>query len=193
MKNKNEHSWPRSQIVALLIVAVLQACVFADRPGWQREEVAWRVTGGFVPWIAATVTDARSDILELEAVTKYSIVGNDLTNYPESDYAIGIYDTGASAHVMGNAAATKAGLFSTGNVTSNSTTISGVTGETDAWVSEPIGLFIDGLGAIEPNGLLLDRSGMMGQSNVAIMVGQGGLPDLPTAIGSTWLLLPRRG
>jgi hypothetical protein len=46
-------------------------------------------------------------------------------------------------------------------------------------------LFIDGIGAIEPNGLLWDRSGMMGQSNVSIMIGQGGDPvDLPTAIGS---------
>jgi hypothetical protein len=46
-------------------------------------------------------------------------------------------------------------------------------------------VFIDGLGAIEPNGLLWDRSGMMGQSNVAIVVGKGGSQvDLPTAIGS---------
>jgi len=41
------------------------------------------------------------------------------------------------------------------------------------------------LDQIEPNGMLWDRSKMMGQSNVAIMVGQGGSPvDLPTAIGS---------
>ncbi|MGD0078387.1 MAG: retropepsin-like aspartic protease, partial [Sedimentisphaerales bacterium] len=46
-------------------------------------------------------------------------------------------------------------------------------------------IFIDGLGTIEPNGLLLDRSAMMGQSNVAIAVGEGLDPvDLPTAIGS---------
>jgi predicted aspartyl protease len=140
---------------------------------------------GFVPWIAVTTTNARGEIGEIDAVTEYSIVGNYLTAHPDSNYAIGIYDTGASAHVMGNAAATRAGFFSTGHVTSNTTIISGVTGETEAWVSEPIGVFIDGIGAIEPNGLLLDRSGMMGQSNVAIVVGQGGSPvDLPTAIGS---------
>jgi len=246
MKSGNRYSWPRLQFVALLIMAVVQPCVFAERPDWQREEVSWRLTGGsqikaieypqekpaplsnrrrfqkpdkkllspeaaqrfgalaagttapvfanvidsppvdgFVPWIAVTVTDARSDILEFEAVTKYSIVGNNLTSHPELNYAIGIYDTGASAHVMGNAAGTRAGLFSAGLVTSNSTTISGVTGETDVWVSQPIGLFIDGLGAVEPNGLLLDRSGMMGQSNVAIVVGQDDPPvELPTAIGS---------
>jgi predicted aspartyl protease len=140
---------------------------------------------GFVPWIAVEITNARSGELELEAITQYSITGSFLTGSPQSNYAIGIYDTGASAHVMGNAAATQAGLFSAGLVTSNTAIISGVTGEAEAWISYPIGVFIDGLGAIEPNGFLWDRSGMMGQSNVAIMVGQGGAPvDLPTAIGS---------
>jgi predicted aspartyl protease len=140
---------------------------------------------GFVPWIAVSVTNARSSDLELDAVTQYSIAGSFLTSHPESNYAIGIYDTGASAHVMGNAAGIRAGLFSADLITSNTSTISGVTGEVDAWISQPLGIFVDGLGAIEPNGMLWDRSGMMGQSNVAIMVGQGGSPvDLPTAIGS---------
>jgi len=140
---------------------------------------------GFVPWIAVTVTDKRGDEFDFEAVTEYSIVGNYLTSRPDSNYAIGIYDTGASTHVMGNSAGIRAGLFSTGHVTSNTATISGVTGDVEALVSYPIGIFIDGLGAVEPNGLLLDRSGMMGQSNVSIMVGQSGSPvDLPTAIGS---------
>lgn len=141
---------------------------------------------GFVPWVAVSVTNARGADDEFEAVTRYSIFGSFLTGNPQSDYAIGIYDTGASAHVMGNAAAVQAGLFSgPGYVTSNTTIISGVTGEAEAWVSYPIGIFIDGLGAIEPNGLLWDSSGMMGQSNVAIVAGQGGAPvDLPTAIGS---------
>ena len=70
-------------------------------------------------------------------------------------------------------------------LTSNTSTISGVTGEVDAWVSQPLAVFIEGIAAIEPNEKLWDRSKMVGQSNVAIMVGQGGSPvDLPTAIGS---------
>ena len=140
---------------------------------------------GFTPWIAVSVTNARGAELELDAVTEYSIVGSYLTAHPESDYIIGIFDTGASTHVMGNAAGNRAGLFTADLLTSNTSTISGVTGSVDAWVSQPIGIFIDGLGAIEPNGLFWNRSNMMGQSNVAIMVGQGGSPvDLPTAIGS---------
>jgi hypothetical protein len=140
---------------------------------------------GFVPWIAVSVTDAHSDSESFDAETQYSVTGSDLTGTPENDYTIGIYDTGASAHVMGNAAGIRTGIFGAGLTTSNEAIISGVTGETSAWVSQPIGIFIDGLGAIEPNGLLWDRSGMVGQSNVAIMVGQGFEEvDLPTAIGS---------
>ena len=234
-------------VSALLIIAMAQTVVFADRPGWRKEQTNWRLTGGerikavsypegntpptlkkrqphkpqrklisrqdvkrtsiktssvvggsifanlidsppidgFVPWIAVAATNARSDVGELDAVTQYSITGHDLNSTPQSSYAIGIYDTGASAHVMGNGAATRMGLFSSGLVTSNTAIVSGVTGDTEVWISEPIGIFVDGLGEIEPNGMLLHRSGMMGQSNVAIAVGEGGAPvDLPTAIGS---------
>jgi len=164
----------------------------------QRKKIAAEATGfaianvidspavdGFVPWIAVSVTDARLDSDVFEAVAEDTITGNDLTSTPESDYIIGIYDTGASAHVMGNAAAMGAGIFDAGLTTLNEAVVSGVTGETSAWISQPIGIFIDGLGAIDQDGLLWDRSNMVGQSNVAIMVGQGLEPvDLPTAIGS---------
>lgn len=139
---------------------------------------------GFVPWIVVSVTDARSDTLEIDAIPETTVTGNYLTSTPESDYAVGIFDTGSSIHLMGNAAAVQAGLFSAGLVTYNTTLLSGVTGSVEARISLPLGLFIGGLGAVEPNGLLLDTSGMVGQTNVAIAVGQGGSPDLPTAIGS---------
>ncbi|MGA2094074.1 MAG: hypothetical protein ABSH16_11825, partial [Sedimentisphaerales bacterium] len=229
-------------LAILLIIAVLQTCVLAQRAGWQKEQADWRLSAGsriksiaypqqkppptraklskplkprrkqLLPdplmriefltagttesvfasvidsppvWIAVSVTDARLDSDTFDAVAEYSITGSFLTTRPDSNYAIGIYDTGASAHVMGNAAADLVGLFDADLLTSNTVTISGVTGQTDVWVSQPIGIFIDGLGTIEPNGLLLDRSAMMGQSNVAIAVGEGLDPvDLPTAIGS---------
>jgi len=140
---------------------------------------------GFTPWIAISVTDARETEDILDADVWDSIEGDFLTSTPESDYIIGIYDTGASAHVMGYEAGNLAGIFDADLLTTNTITISGVTGEVDAWVSQPIGIFIDGLSAIEPNGMLWDRSSMVGQSNVSIAVGQGGSPvDLPTAIGS---------
>jgi predicted aspartyl protease len=248
MKRRKEQNQLHPWIVALLTIVIVQATVFADRPGWQKERADWQTgngsriksisyppekhppmtksrrpqkpekelifsqatrrtsaqlksaantevvftntidspaVDGFTPWIAISVTNARGDDLELDAVTEYSIVGSYLTSHPESDYIIGIFDTGASAHVMGYEAGNHAGIFAADLLTSNIATISGVTGEVDAWVSQPLAIFIEGLSAIEPNGLLWNRSKMVGQSNVAIMVGQGGSPvDLPTAIGS---------
>ena len=139
---------------------------------------------GFVPWIVVAITDERSDELEFDAIPTSSVIGDYLTSNPETDYAIGIFDTGASAHVMGNAAAVQAGLFSADLITSNIIEISGVTGSVEAWVSQPLGLFVDGLGALDSSGQLIDTSGMVGETNVSIAVGQGGSPDLPTAIGS---------
>jgi hypothetical protein len=143
---------------------------------------------GFVPWIIISVTDERLSELELDAVPETAVVGRYPRGInPEKDYAIGIFDTGASAHIMGYADATRAGLF-TGSpnlITSNLTTIAGVIGALDAWVSQPLAIFVDGLSALDPNGLL-DKSQMLGQSNVAIAVGQnsGDKPDLPTVIGT---------
>jgi hypothetical protein len=147
---------------------------------------------GFVPWIAVVTTDARGEELDLVAVTESSIVGNPTAD-PQNDYAIGIFDTGASAHIMGYSAADNLGLFNPypsdpchTYVTDNLIEITGVVGSTFASVSYPLAIFIDGLNAIDSGGLL-DTSGMVGQSNVSILVGQDpgpSEPDLPTAIGS---------
>jgi Aspartyl protease len=146
---------------------------------------------GFVPWIAVLTTDDREDDLVLDAVKRTSIVGPITTTNPQFDYSIGIFDTGASAHVMGYQAANTLGLyvdFGTDDalVTDNEIDISGVTGSVTALVSYPIGVYIDGLSSINIMGQL-DYSNMMGQSNVSIVVGQDNgpsIPDLPTAIGS---------
>ncbi|MCF7973007.1 MAG: retropepsin-like domain-containing protein [Phycisphaerae bacterium] len=142
---------------------------------------------GFVPWIAVSVTKKNSGELEFEAVPQSGVAGNyPLGVNPDEDYVIGLYDTGASAHVMGYEAARQCGIYSSGMITSNESIISGVTGSVAASITYPLGMFIDGLYAIDTGTLRLDRSGMKGQSNVAIMVGQnpGNHKDLPTAIGS---------
>lgn len=144
---------------------------------------------GFVPWVVVSVTDERLDELELDGVPESTMIGHPPDGIdPQTDYIVGIFDTGASANVMGHADATKVGLFNDPEkfITSNTSIISGVIGAVEAWISQPLGLFIDGLGAIDPNGLLPNTSSMRGESNVSIMVGQdpGDMPDLPTAIGS---------
>jgi predicted aspartyl protease len=141
---------------------------------------------GFVPWIAVSVTTRRKAELEFEADVETSVRGSYPSGVnPQTDYIIGLFDTGASAHVMGYADGRRAGVYP-GLLTANQTIISGVTGSVVASVTQPLGVFIDGLAAIDPETLALDSSTMMGESNVAIMVGQnpGTFPDLPTAIGT---------
>ena len=218
-------------LVVVAVAASLPVAAGADKSGWKREEVNWRITGrgrvraihrplekraaksadelaksapiiglvidspptaGHVPWITVVPTDAKGEELDFAAVAKNTITGTPTAN-PQTNYAIGIFDTGASAHIVGYDAATDLGLFSsyvpgtTHNfVTGNEIEITGVTGSTFASVSYPLGIFIDGLNAIGPAGLL-DTSEMMGQSNISILVGQHPAPpkpDLPTAIGS---------
>ncbi len=141
---------------------------------------------GFVPWITVSITKERKAELEMEAEIETSVRGSYPTGVkPQTDYIIGLFDTGASAHVIGYADATRAGIYK-GLVTSNESEITGVTGSVMASVSQPLAVFIDGLDAIAADTLILDRSGMMGESNVAVMVGQdpGDHNDLPTAIGT---------
>ncbi len=141
---------------------------------------------GFVPWIAVSITKERKQELELEADVETAVTGSYPSGVkPQTDYIIGLFDTGASAHVVGYADATRAGVYK-GLVTSNETDITGVTGSVTASISYPLAIFIDGLDAVNADTLVLDSSGMMGQSNVAVMVGQdpGDHNDLPTAIGT---------
>ncbi len=250
LENKGLPYCKRYFVSLLIAVLCCIPAVEAKRPGWQRQQVNWRMTGGssikavnypqgkplpmlgkrdgrrpkslrkkilpaeaafrlapfaqqssaslialvidsppidgFIPWIAVAVTDERFDEIDarFDAVPTSSVIGNYLTSNPETDYAIGIFDTGASAHVMSYAAADQVGLSGL-YLTSNTVELIGVTGSVFAWVSYPLGLFIDGLGAIEPNGLLQDTSGMVGETNVSIAVGDVvDSPNLPTAIGS---------
>ena len=143
---------------------------------------------GFVPWVVAIVTDERGEELELEAIPMTTIIGNYPPGVnPQTDYAVGILDTGASISLMANADAVRAGMFAgppnLDLVSDNTISISGVTGSAYIWVSQPLGLYIDGLGAVSPSGLL-NTSGVVGEVNVAIGVGQASSIGLPTAIGT---------
>jgi len=141
---------------------------------------------GFVPYIAVTTTDAKGQELDFVAVEHGSVTGNYTADNPTSDFSIGIYDTGASAHVFGNEAANRLGLFSQSPtvMTDNLITVRGVTGSVDAWVSYPLAVWVAGLGSV--NNGVLNTANLVGESNVSVIVGQGlqGYPDLPTAIGT---------
>ncbi len=139
---------------------------------------------GFVPWVTIVATDERLDILELDTIRSTSIEGNFFVSQPQENYAIGIFDTGASTHVLNNKAADKTGLLDADMLTSNPIEIRGVTGSIYAWVSHPYGLYIDGLGVIDPCGVISSFSNMVGEYNVSTSVGPSYATALQTAIGS---------
>lgn len=139
---------------------------------------------GFVPWVVVSITDARGGYWDIEAVPETDVVGNYLTENPQSDYAIGILDTGASAHIISDDDALKTGMYDAELITHQPVELIGATGTATGYASQPLGMFIAGLGVLEPNGLLLDDSGMLGETNVSIIVGDPvESPNLPTAVG----------
>jgi len=143
---------------------------------------------GFIPWAAFVATDQKLGALELDAVASTVVGGSVIHPQPlESDYTIGLVDTGASISIMSHAASVTLGLVAANRITPSDVVISGVTGSVVAKVSQPIGLYMDGLDAIDPNTLLLDTTDMAGEYNVSIGVGQApppGQSDLPTVAGS---------
>jgi predicted aspartyl protease len=229
----------------LLILAVLccQAAVRAERPGWKRHEVDWRLTGGtrikaiyypadkpppnlsrhsrrpptlrrkeilpssvttlgeqastsvfayvidsppiagFVPWIVVSPTDEHIS-WDINAYASGGVVGNYLAENAQSDYAIGIFDTGASVNVISDDDAVKTRIDPNW-VTSLPVDLIGATGTATAYTTDPLGIFIGGLDLLEPNGLLLDDSNMLGEYNVSVLAGDPiESPNLPTAIGA---------
>jgi predicted aspartyl protease len=139
---------------------------------------------GFVPWVVVSITDRSNGYWDFDAVPTTDVVGNHLTENPQSDYAIGIFDTGASAHVISDNDAFKTGLYDEGFVTSLEVELIGATGTAIAHTSNPLGIFIAGLDVLGPNGLLLDDSQMLGEYNVSVIVGDPAeSPNLPTAVG----------
>ncbi len=141
---------------------------------------------GFVPWIAVAVTsDDRRGALGFDAVPRYNLSGAALPA-AQSQYCIGLFDTGAGAHVIGHINTINQGI--TNNyLTGNTTIIGGATNSVTVNITKPLGLFIAGLGALDPNGAHIDTSKLVGESGVALASGltpASGAPDLPTAIGT---------
>ncbi len=149
---------------------------------------------GFVPWIVVGTSNARagSDDLDFEAHPVTGVTGVPTTNL-RTNYVIGIFDTGASTHIMGYGAASRLNLTNPTFLTDNVIEITGVTGSVETNISYPLGIFAGGLDLLEPNGLdeseyfLNNTSAMVGTTNMSIIVGQDNgplIPDLPTALGS---------
>lgn len=141
---------------------------------------------GFVPYIAVVATD-EDDPYAYESTPWGSVVGTPFVSNLATGYAVGLYDTGASSTVIGYASANQMGLYAANQLTLNTSEVTGVTGSVECYTSKPIGLFVDGLQAVDPQSMLLNIDDMKGQSNYAALVAPepaAGAPDLFTAIGA---------
>lgn len=125
---------------------------------------------GFSPLVAIATTDEYNSSGEdpaSEHRLESSFVGNPLHPMESPPYVIGYVDSGSDVDLAAGAFAFDLGLFDL--LTPNTLEIGGVGGSADAFVTFPVGVFVDSLEAIDVNGGL-DTSNMLGHSNVSMLV-----------------------
>ncbi len=123
---------------------------------------------GFSPLIAITTSDKKSlDDFDFEHALTNTYVGQPLNPPAEDNFVIGVLDTGSVVDLAAGESAETLGLtgrYLTGSVFP----IGGVSGQMDTTITQPIGIFAAGLGAIQANGQL-DLSQLVGHTNVAAL------------------------
>ena len=145
---------------------------------------------GFSPLVAISVTNSKAPTdVSYAHILKTQYAGTPLNSPANANYAIGIFDSGSVVDLVGYCDSWVLGV--TGSYLSDyTTTLGGVSGTVEAPVSMPIGIFANGLGAIQSDGLL-DTSQLVGHGNVAAVVGPDEIcdagPVLPSVIGNDFV------
>jgi len=124
---------------------------------------------GFSPLVAITTSDERSYVdFDFEHKLQSNYVGMPLNSSASENYVIGIFDSGSAVDLATDPSAQALGL-SGQYLTTSEFPIGGVSGTINAQVSQPIGVFAAGLGAILENGHL-DLTQVVGHTNVSVVV-----------------------
>ncbi|MBI4717072.1 MAG: clan AA aspartic protease [Planctomycetes bacterium] len=155
---------------------------------------------GFSPLVAITTSSKRKSAggLDFEHTLEstYTCNANSLPgvqcgslNPPASqNYVVGFADTGSDGDLMFGASAGTLGVVGS-YLTNNVIPLGGVGGEVFALVSQPIGIYAQGLSAVGPTGIL-NVSAMVGHANVAAVVGPAfdcGTEAIAAAVGTPLL------
>ena len=123
---------------------------------------------GFSPLIAIATSDKKSsDDFDFEHALVSSYVGQPLNPPAEDNFVIGILDTGSVVDLAAGESAEILGLKGR-YLTASAFPIGGVSGQMDTMITQPIGIFAAGLGAVRANGKL-DLSQLVGHTNVAAL------------------------
>jgi len=128
---------------------------------------------GFSPRIAVAASNKKRgpfDKFPYEHELESAYIGDPLVEGSSADrtYVIGYLDSGADGDVVAGDNALALGLTGP-HLTEHTIAIGGVGGQVDAFVTQPLGFFAAGLGAIDDSGRL-DLTQMKGHSNVAGIV-----------------------
>jgi hypothetical protein len=137
--------------------------IAAETPALPEPPVA-----GFSPLVAIVTSDRRSsDDFDWEHALASSYVGRPLNAPAEKNFVVGILDTGSVVDMAAGDSAQVLGMTGS-HLTTSTFPIGGVSGTTDTTITQPIGVFAAGLGAIDPNGEL-DLTKLVGHTNVAAL------------------------
>jgi len=123
---------------------------------------------GFSPLIAIATSDKRdADDFNFEHSLAGSYVGRPLHAPAEENFIVGLLDTGSVVDLMAGDSADILGLKGH-YLTASEFPVGGVSGEMNTVITQPIGIFAAGLGAIKADGKL-DLSQLVGHTNVAAL------------------------
>lgn len=124
---------------------------------------------GFSPLLAVTTSNARRSEFDDDPYShdlQYSYVGSALHAPANLNIVIGFLDSGAAVDLFAGSASTVLGLTGS-RLTNNTMELGGVSGSFAARVSQPIGVFAQGIGSLDIGGLLkLEEA--VGHSNVSV-------------------------
>lgn len=144
---------------------------------------------GFMPYVAIALTNkSYPGEFQFAHVLANSVIGTPLHSPLSDNYAIGILDTGGTVNVVGQCDRDVLGVTEAW-LTGNTITVGGAGGEAEADITQPLGMFLAGLQAIDPTTSSLDTTKLVGHWNVSAAIPQeiacGDIVDIPTTIGSS--------
>ncbi|NLX21667.1 MAG: clan AA aspartic protease [Phycisphaerae bacterium] len=145
---------------------------------------------GFSPMVAVVTSDykATGDDRYDHLLTQ-SFVGNPLNPPASQNFAIGIFDSGSVVDLVGYCHSQTLGLTSD-LLTPNTVTLTGASGDVEAPITWPVGMFAAGLSAVQPDGQL-DTTQLRGHGNISVVVSPyeecGDGPELPVALGNVFV------
>jgi len=120
---------------------------------------------GFSPLVAITTSDARTtQDFDWEHSLASSYIGRELNAPADENFVVGVLDSGSAVDLVAGRSAQMLGLEGE-NLTSSMFPLGGASGTLDAQITQPMGFFTAGLGAINADGRL-DLSRVVGHTNV---------------------------